>query len=45
MTRVDLDSTPMTRTSPRATRRRRAKTKSRICPRLFALSARLKDIM
>jgi hypothetical protein len=45
MTRVDLDSTPITRTSPRATRRRRAKTKSRIWPKLFASSARLKGIM
>ena len=31
MTKVDLDSSPITRTSPRATRRR-AKTKSRIRP-------------
>jgi hypothetical protein len=44
MTRVDLDSTPITRTSPRATRRRRAKTKSRIWPRLFASSAREKGL-
>jgi chromosome segregation ATPase len=41
----NLDSTPVTRISPRATRRRRAKTKSRIWPRLFASSERLKGIM
>ena len=44
MIRVDLDSNPISRRSPRATTRR-AKTKSRIQPRLFASSARLKGIM
>ena len=43
MTRVDLDSTPITRTSPRSTRR--AKNNSRIRPRLFASSAKKKGIM
>ena len=40
MTKVDLDSTPIRR-SPRATSRR-AKNKSRIRPRLFASSAKLR---
>jgi hypothetical protein len=42
--KVDLDSNPMIRTSQRSTIRR-AKTKSRIWPRLFASSALLKGIM
>jgi hypothetical protein len=45
MTKVDLDSTPTTRTSPRTTIRRRAKYKSKTRPRLFASSAKLKGIM
>ena len=45
MTRVDLDSTPITRTSPSITRKRRAMNKSRIWPRLFASSAKLKGTM
>jgi hypothetical protein len=45
MTRVDLDSNPITRTSPRYSRKRRAKNKSRIWPRLFASSAKLKGTM
>jgi hypothetical protein len=44
MTKVDLDSTPIRRRSPRSTRRR-AKIKSRIRPRLVASSAKLKGIM
>ena len=44
MTKVDLDSTPIRRRSPRATTRR-AKNKSRIRPRLFASSAKLRGIM
>ena len=44
MTRVDLDSTPIIRRSTRSTRTR-AKSNSRIRPRLFASSARLKGTM
>jgi hypothetical protein len=45
MTRVDLDSNPTTRTSPRTTTRRRAKYKSKTWPRLFASSAIFKGTM
>jgi hypothetical protein len=45
MTRVDLDLSLITRRSPNYTRRRRAKNKSRIWPRLFASSAKLKGTM
>jgi hypothetical protein len=45
MTRVDLGLSPTTRISPRLTRRRRAKDKSKIRPRLFASSAKLKGTM
>ena len=44
MTKMDLDSTPTRRISPKASRRR-AKNKSRIRPRLFASSAKLKGTM
>jgi hypothetical protein len=44
MTRVDLDLYLITR-SPKYTRRRRAKNKSIIWPRLFASSAKLKGTM
>jgi hypothetical protein len=45
MTRVDLNSNLTTRRSPKYTRRRRAKNKSRIWPKLFASSAKLKGTM
>jgi hypothetical protein len=45
MTRVDLDLSLTTRKSPKYTRRRRAKNKSKIWPRLFASSAKLKGTM
>jgi hypothetical protein len=46
MTRVDLDLSLITRRSPNYTRRRRrAKNKSRIWPRLFASNAKLKGTM
>jgi hypothetical protein len=45
MTRVDLDLSLITRISTNYTRRRRAKNKSRIWPRLFASSAKLKGTM
>jgi hypothetical protein len=44
MTRVDSVLSPTTR-SPRFTRRRRAKDKLKIRPRLFAPSAKLKGTM
>ena len=45
MTRVDLDSAPITRTSPSSTRIKRAKNKLKIQPRLFASSAELRGTM
>ena len=42
--KVDLDSTPIRRRSPRASTRR-SKNKSRVRPRLFASSEKLKGIM
>jgi hypothetical protein len=45
MTRVDLDLSPTTRRSPKSTRRRRAKKKLRIRPRLFSSTAKLKGTM
>jgi hypothetical protein len=45
MTRVDLGLSPTTRRSPRLTRRRRAEDKSKIQPRFFASSAKLKGTM
>jgi hypothetical protein len=44
MTRVDLGLYPTIR-SPRLTRERRSKDKSKIRPRLFASSAKLKGTM
>jgi hypothetical protein len=45
MTRVDLVLSRTTTRSPRLTRRTRAKDESKIRPRLFASSAKLKDTM
>jgi hypothetical protein len=42
---VELDLSPTTRRSPKSTRRRRAKKNSKIQPRLFASSAKLKGTM
>jgi hypothetical protein len=45
MTRVGLGLSPTIRTSPRLARKRRAKEKSKIQPRLSASSAKLKGTM